>query len=66
MSHQEVGAGTGRRGEGWRYREHQLRAWADRIAAYRDEGAPVYAYFNNDPHGHAIADARRLRELLTT
>ena len=51
-------------GDGWAYTDEQLRAWAERIARYRAEGAAVYAYFNNDPHGHAIADARRLRELL--
>ena len=53
-------------GEGWAYTDAQLAAWAERIAAYRDEGAAVYAYFNNDPHGHAINDARRLRALLAS
>ena len=50
-------------GEGWAYTEPQLHAWADRIATYRARGVPVYAYFNNDPHGHAIIDGRRLRAL---
>jgi uncharacterized protein YecE (DUF72 family) len=50
-------------GEGWAYTDAQLAAWAERIAGYRAEGAAVYAYFNNDPHGHAITDARRLRAL---
>ncbi len=52
-------------GENWRYLDTQLAAWAERIAAYRAGGAPVYAYFNNDPHGHAVYDAQRLRALLT-
>jgi uncharacterized protein YecE (DUF72 family) len=51
-------------GDGWAYLDEQLRAWADRIADARDRGLTVYAYFNNDPHGHAINDARRLRVLL--
>ena len=51
-------------GEGWAYTDAQLAAWAARIAGYRAAGAAVYAYFNNDPHGHAITDARRLRTLL--
>ena len=51
-------------GDGWRYTDEQLAEWAERIAAYRAADAPVYAYFNNDPHGHAIADAQRLRARL--
>ncbi|HEY7067333.1 MAG TPA: DUF72 domain-containing protein [Chloroflexota bacterium] len=51
--------------EGWGYTDAQLHAWAERLAGYRARGLPIYAYFNNDPHGHAIADARRLRALLS-
>ena len=51
-------------GDGWAYRDGQLSTWAERIASYRARGLPVYAYFNNDPHGYAIADGRRLRALL--
>ncbi len=46
------------------YPREALSAWAARIAAWRDEGLGVYAYFNNDPHGYAVANARTLRELL--
>ena len=46
------------------HRDYELAAWAERIRAYRQEGAVLYVYFNNDPHGHALADARRLRALL--
>lgn len=28
------------------------------------EGYPVYAYFNNDRHAHAVADAQELAELV--
>ncbi len=51
-------------GEGWAYLDRQLAEWGDRIAGYRTECTVVYAYFNNDPHGHAVADARRLRARL--
>ncbi len=51
-------------GAGWGYLDAQLDAWAARIAAYQAEGAAVYAYFNNDPHGHAVTDAQRLRARL--
>ena len=51
-------------GEGWAYTQPQLREWAERIADYRAQGLTTYAYFNNDPHGHAITDGRRLRSLL--
>ncbi len=51
-------------GEGWAYTDRQLGAWAERLAAYRARDLAIYAYFNNDPHGHAINDARRLRALL--
>ena len=33
-------------------------------AAWLDEGTDVYAYFNNDYDGHAVADARWLRNRL--
>jgi uncharacterized protein YecE (DUF72 family) len=40
----------------------ELAFWAERIAALA--ARDVYVYFNNDPDGHAIYDARRLRALL--
>jgi uncharacterized protein YecE (DUF72 family) len=27
-------------------------------------GVPVYAYFNNDAHGYAVQDTKRLAEML--
>jgi uncharacterized protein YecE (DUF72 family) len=50
--------------DGWAYTDAQLAAWAERITSYRAQGRTVYAYFNNDPHGHAITDGKRLRALL--
>jgi uncharacterized protein YecE (DUF72 family) len=42
-----------------RYGRQALRSWLDRIAR-QFGGAPVYAYFNNDPGGAAVADAAAL------
>ncbi|KPJ64847.1 hypothetical protein AMK68_00350 [candidate division KD3-62 bacterium DG_56] len=46
------------------YPEDALQRWAERIAGWRDRGMDVYAYFNNDAHGYAVANAQTLRELL--
>jgi uncharacterized protein YecE (DUF72 family) len=46
------------------YGTRRLRAWAMWIADRLAEGRDVYAYFNNDYHGHAFRDAQRLRRLL--
>ena len=46
------------------YTEGELAFWAERIRAAADAGGDVYAYFNNDPEGHAIRDAERLRAML--
>jgi uncharacterized protein YecE (DUF72 family) len=47
------------------YSEHALREWADRLLAWQGEGKRVDVYFNNDLGGHAVRNARRLRELVT-
>jgi uncharacterized protein YecE (DUF72 family) len=47
----------------WDYSSKELRAWADRLRPHvgrRD----VYAFFNNDFHGHALHDAETFRSLL--
>jgi uncharacterized protein YecE (DUF72 family) len=49
------------RGRDGRYTAAELRRWAERI---RSEPGDVYAYFNNDWQGFAIANARTLRELV--
>jgi len=46
------------------YDDASLRAWAERIHAWRDAGLDVYAYFNNDERANAPRDALRLRELV--
>jgi uncharacterized protein YecE (DUF72 family) len=47
-----------------RYPLDDLQKSADAIATYRDAGHDVYAYFNNDDRGYAVANARELRTLL--
>jgi uncharacterized protein YecE (DUF72 family) len=47
-----------------RYSHDELRGWADRIREFLAEGRDVYAYFNNDAYGHAITNARELRNLV--
>jgi uncharacterized protein YecE (DUF72 family) len=52
--------GRGRRGN---YSETELKEWAERIVGWRRK-VDVYAYFNNDWEGFAVANGLRLRELL--
>ena len=47
------------------YPDADLRWWADRIGEWTRGGRDVYAYFNNDGHGHAVRNAETLRALLT-
>jgi uncharacterized protein YecE (DUF72 family) len=54
----------GSRGRRGNYAESELRAWATRIARWRDEGTAVFAYFNNDWEGFAPRNARRLQRLV--
>jgi uncharacterized protein YecE (DUF72 family) len=49
---------------GGRYTGRRLWRIADRLSGWVDEGVDVYAYFNNDIGGHAVADATWLRERL--
>lgn len=44
--------------------DRELIFWAERIRSSIAQGFDVYVYFNNDPDGHAISDARRLDLLL--
>ena len=49
---------------GGSYSKSQLRLWARRIRAWRDDGKAVFVYFNNDPEAHAVYNAKTLRDLL--
>lgn len=46
------------------YTDDELRKWADLVATWNAEGRRVLVYFNNDLGGHAIRNARTLRDLL--
>jgi len=47
-----------------RYTPEELASWAHKIAAWLREGRDIYAYFNNDAEGHAVANAEELRALV--
>jgi uncharacterized protein YecE (DUF72 family) len=47
-----------------RYGPRRLRRPAERLATWVEEGADVYAYFNNDWHANAVHDAVWLRDHL--
>jgi uncharacterized protein YecE (DUF72 family) len=53
----------GRRGRRGNYSETELREWADRLSEVRRK-AEIYAYFNNDWEGFAVANALRLKALM--
>ncbi|MFO0959238.1 MAG: DUF72 domain-containing protein [Isosphaeraceae bacterium] len=46
------------------YPDDGLRWWADRIGEWRSQGRDIYAYFNNDGHGNAVRNARRLQDFI--
>jgi uncharacterized protein YecE (DUF72 family) len=46
------------------YSNRQLRTWADRISQWAADGSDVFVYFNNDGSGHAVKNARKLKEFL--
>jgi uncharacterized protein YecE (DUF72 family) len=47
------------------YSEADLRWWADRLGEWTGSGKDAWVYFNNDGEGHAVRNARRLKELLS-
>jgi uncharacterized protein YecE (DUF72 family) len=47
-----------------RYGRRRLRRVAERLTTWLDQDVDVFAYFNNDFEGHAVADATTLGELL--
>jgi len=49
---------------GGSYSEADLHWWADRLREWQRHGHDVFAYFNNDGHGHAVTNARGLRALV--
>ncbi len=55
------GSGTRYGGD---YPDSQLRDWADRLRDMQRQLRAAYVYFNNDIGGHAIRNARKLKQLL--
>jgi len=47
------------------YGARRLASMISRLCAELAAGHDVYCYFNNDYHGHAVADARLLRDAVT-
>jgi uncharacterized protein YecE (DUF72 family) len=46
------------------YSEDQLRADAERVTSWLEQGKPVYVYYNNDIGGHAFWNALQLRSMI--
>jgi len=46
------------------YPPAMLQAAAERAAAHAELGLDVYAFFNNDAHGYAVANARDMRRMV--
>ncbi len=46
--------------------DEELAWWAERIRLWRNQGFPVFAYFNNDINAFAVQNARCLKELVGT
>jgi uncharacterized protein YecE (DUF72 family) len=52
-------------GKYWgRYSDERLLSWADWMLGQARAGRPVWAYFNNDIHAHAIHDAQTLKSMV--
>jgi uncharacterized protein YecE (DUF72 family) len=47
-----------------RYEIRRLETWAARMHAQFCRGRHVFAYFNNDPEGMAVINAREMKQLL--
>jgi uncharacterized protein YecE (DUF72 family) len=46
------------------YTKSDLSQEAEKIRRYLHEGQDVYAYFNNDAKGYAVANARMLTTMI--
>jgi uncharacterized protein YecE (DUF72 family) len=46
------------------YSTQMLASYANKFASWIDEGHLIWAFFNNDIHGYAFADAKRLKEMM--
>jgi uncharacterized protein YecE (DUF72 family) len=48
------------------YSDDDLRWWADHVLGWHADGRNVDVYFNNDLGGHAVRNARTLKELVAS
>lgn len=48
-----------------RYDLNALQDWANHIREWLSQGRDVFCYFDNDPHGYAVQNARELIEMVT-
>jgi uncharacterized protein YecE (DUF72 family) len=46
------------------YPARTLQEWAERISSWRKDLSAIYLYFNNDIGGHAIENAKTLKQLV--
>jgi uncharacterized protein YecE (DUF72 family) len=44
------------------YSKSALQNWAKWLKEYKHEALGIYVYFNNDIHGHAIKNAKQLKQ----
>lgn len=51
-------------GEGGNYTRQQLQDWAVLIKGFKNDGIDVFAYFNHDEEGYAVANAAELAGML--
>ena len=47
------------------YSSEQLREWAKRIEDWSQSLSAIYVYFNNDPGGEAVKNAKELKQLVS-
>lgn len=47
------------------YTQKELESWAKKIKNWLKKGFDVYSYFNNDALGHAVENAKTLKDLVT-
>ena len=48
------------------YNDESLQEWAESIKGFTKNGKETYVYFNNDMHGYAVRDAKRLKVFLAS
>jgi uncharacterized protein YecE (DUF72 family) len=46
------------------FTDNELATWAQYVSELHSEEGDTFVYFNNDPDGHAVEDAFRLRHML--